>query len=37
MRNVLCREPWETYTYYNMDQIIEQALAAVARETGEAE
>lgn len=26
-----------TYTYYNMDQVVEQALAAVARETGEAE
>ena len=23
-----------TYTYYNMDQVVEQALAAVARETG---
>ena len=37
MRNVLCREPWGTYTYYNMDQVIEQALAVVAQETGEAE
>ena len=26
-----------TYTYYNMDQVIEQALAMVAREMGEAE
>ena len=26
-----------TYTYYNMDQVVEQALAMVARETGEAE
>ena len=26
-----------TYTYYNMDQVVEQALAMVAQETGEAE